>query len=190
MTPSFVKRGRANTKGVSTAALANEPMVYRSNIFVEHIRIDSDKSYCEARTALEKLPRFDDRIRALLHYGEIDRVNAELERIQGDAGLIIFSLATHGDWLDIRSGKRNAVQYVIGNVLIATQMTQYELAAGLYAPLRIMLYENKSGLATFEYDQPSTLFGQYGDERVTAVAKELDQKIYDALVKAARRNAV
>jgi hypothetical protein len=49
-----------------------------------------------------------------------------------------------------------------------------------------MLYENKSGTATFEYDQPSTLFGQYGDERVTAVAKELDQKLYDALIKAAK----
>jgi hypothetical protein len=30
------------------------------------------------------------------------------------------------------------VQYVIGNVLVSTQMTQHELAAGLYAPLRIV----------------------------------------------------
>jgi uncharacterized protein (DUF302 family) len=80
----------------------------------------------------------------------------------------------------IVSGKRNAVQYVIGNVLVSTQMTQHELAAGLYAPLRIMLYENKAGSATFEYDRPSTLFGQHGDERVTAVAKELDQKVYES----------
>lgn len=49
-----------------------------------------------------------------------------------------------------------------------------------------MLYENKSGTATFEYDQPSALFGQYGDERVTAVAKDLDQKIYEVLIKAAK----
>jgi uncharacterized protein (DUF302 family) len=60
------------------------------------------------------------------------------------------------------------------------------LAAGLYAPLRIMLYENEAGTATFEYDWPSTLFGQYGNESVTAVAKELDQKIYDTLIKAAK----
>ena len=88
--------------------------------------------------------------------------------------------------MQIRSGKRNAAQYAIGNVLVSTQMTQHELAAGLYAPLRVVLYENKSGTATFEYDQPSTIFGQYDDERVTAVAKELDQKIYDALIKAAK----
>ena len=76
--------------------------------------------------------------------------------------------------MQIRSGKRNAARYVIGNVLVSSQMTQHELAAGLYAPLKIILYENKAGTATFEYDQPSTLFGQYGNESVTAVARDLD----------------
>jgi hypothetical protein len=37
-----------------------------------------------------------------------------------------------------------------------------------------------------KYDRPSTLFGQYGNESVTAVAKELDQMIHDALIKAAK----
>jgi uncharacterized protein (DUF302 family) len=170
----------------ASVATSDGPKVSRNNIQVEHIRIDSDNPYDEVRAALEKLPRFDDRIRALLHYGEIARVKAELMKIQGDAGLVIFSVATHGDWLQIVSGKRPAVQYVIGNVLASTQMTRHELAAGLYAPLRIMLYESNAGTAIFEYDQPSTLFGQYGNERVTAVAKELDQKIFAALIKAAR----
>ena len=143
------------------------------------------RSHGDVRAALEKLPRFDDRIRTLLQYGEIARVKAELKKIQGNAGLVIFSVATHGDWLRILSGKRHASQYVIGNVLVSTQMTRHELGAGLYAPLRIMLYENRAGTATFEYDRPSTLFGQYGNESVTVVAKELDQKISDALIKAA-----
>ena len=173
------------TKDSVAPTSASQPTISRSNIQVEHIRIDSKKSYGEVRAALERLPKFDDRFRALLHDGEIARVRGELKKIEGDAGLVIFSTATHGDWLQIRSGKRQAVQYVIGNVLIATQMTQHELAAGLYAPLRIMLYENSAGTATFEYDRPSTLFGQYGNESVTAVAKELDQKISNALIKAA-----
>ena len=87
--------------------------------------------------------------------------------------------------MQIVSGKRKAAQYVIGNVLVSTQMTRHRLAAGLYAPLRVMLYENDAGTATIEYDRPSTLFGQYGDERVTAVAKELDREIYDVLIHAA-----
>ena len=113
-------------------------------------------------------------------------VKTMLTKIQGDAGLVIFAVATHGDWLQIVSGKRNARQYVIGNVLVSTQMTRHVLAAGLYAPLRIMLYENEAGTATFEYDRPSTLFGQYGNQEVNAVAKELDRKIYEVLTKAAK----
>jgi hypothetical protein len=49
-----------------------------------------------------------------------------------------------------------------------------------------MLYENEAGTATFEYDRPSTLFGQYGDERVTAVARELERQIHDVLIEAAQ----
>jgi hypothetical protein len=162
-----------------------QPNVIRTTIQVEHIRIDSAKSYADAKTALDKLPKFDDRIRVLLQRGEVAKVRNELERIQGAAGLIIFSMATHGDWIQIVGERRNALQYVIGNVLVATQMTQYQLPAGLYAPLRVMLYENEAGTATFEYDRPSDLFGQFGDDRVTSVAKRLDQQIYDALIAAA-----
>jgi uncharacterized protein (DUF302 family) len=163
----------------------SEPRVSRSSIVIEHIRIESNKPYGEVRAALEELPRFDNRIRVLLRYGETALVKTKLGSLFDEVDLVIFSVATHGDWLQIHSLKRNAAQYVIGNVLLATQMTRHQLAAGLYAPLRIMLYENTDGLATFEYDLPSSLFGQFDDERVTAVAKSLDQKIYDALLKAA-----
>ena len=64
-------------------------------------------------------------------------------------------------------------------------MTQHRLPASLYAPLRIVLYENEAGHAAFEYDLPSSLFGQFGDERVTAVARELDASLEGVLVKAA-----
>ena len=107
------------------------PSVSRHQFLIEHVRIDSEKPYLESRTALEELPRFDERIRSHLLHGDIERAKAELNDIQGDAGLVIFSIATHGDWLQILLGKRNVVQYVIGNVLVSTQMTQHELAAGL-----------------------------------------------------------
>jgi uncharacterized protein (DUF302 family) len=164
---------------------AGAPGITRKPIVVEHVRIDTARSFDEVRTELERLPRFDDRIRVLLHFGDAARVRVELEKLQGAAGLTLFSVATHGDWLQINDRARKALQYVIGNVLISTQMTQHEPAAGLYAPVRVMLYENSAGLATLEYDRPSTLFGQYGDERVTAIARELDFKIHDLLLRAA-----
>ena len=170
---------------IPNSAAVSGSIVQSRAILVEHIRIDSNRRYDDVQAALELLPQFDNRIRGLLRDGKIGRVKSELQAIQGDAHLTIFSIAAHGDWLQIVSGKRKAAQYVIGNVLVSTQMTQHRLAAGLYAPLRVMLYENDAGTATIEYDRPSTLFGQYGDARVTAVAKKLDREIYDVLIHAA-----
>ena len=186
MSDTTSERGLTATPGAARSGAVGAPQVRLSTIQVEHIRIDSSKSYDEVVTELAKLPWFDEKIRAFLQHGDVVHVKSMLTKIQGDAGLVIFAVATHGDWLQIVSGKRNARQYVIGNVLVSTQMTRHVLAAGLYAPLRIMLYENEASTATFEYDRPSTLFGQYGNQEVNAVAKELDRKIYEILIKAAK----
>jgi uncharacterized protein (DUF302 family) len=67
----------------------------------------------------------------------------------------------------------------------ASKMTRHRLQAGLYAPLRVMLYEDETGGSIFEYDKPSSLFGQNGDEQVTEVARHLDADLEAALRKAA-----
>jgi uncharacterized protein (DUF302 family) len=56
-------------------------------------------------------------------------------------------------------------------------MTRHNLAAGLYAPLRLLLYDNDHGKTCLEYDRPSSLFGQFNDQRIAAVAATLDQKM-------------
>ena len=88
--------------------------------------------------------------------------------------------------LRVTGHARKAVQYDIGNPLTATRMTQHELPASLYAPLRVVLYENEAGHAVFEYDRPSSLFGQFGDERVTVVARELDAGLERVVAEATR----
>jgi hypothetical protein len=47
--------------------------------------------------------------------------------------------------------------------------------------LRVLLYEAADGGVFFEYDLPSSLFGQFGDDRVTAVGLELDAELEAAL---------
>ena len=77
------------------------------------------------------------------------------------------------------------MQYEIRNPLTATGMTRRQIPAALYAPLRVVLYENAAGGAMFEYDKPPTLFGQFDDEQVTAVGRELDAELERALRRAA-----
>ena len=158
------------------------PVVSRRTIQVEHIKIETAKSFSEVRAALESLvPQLDARIFVLLQYGESDRARKKLER---GPELSIFDSRDHGGLLQITGQRRKAVQYAIGNPLTASRMTQHQLPASLYAPLRVVLYENEAGRAIFEYDRPSSLFGQFDDERVTAVAHELDASLERVLVKA------
>jgi len=87
--------------------------------------------------------------------------------------------------LQIVGRRRNALQYEIGNPLTASKMTRHNLAAALYAPLRVVLFEDERGKGVFEYDKPSSFFGQYGDKRVTEVGRYLDIALETALRKAA-----
>jgi hypothetical protein len=157
--------------------------VTRRVLQVEHVRIDSTKTFADVEAALDSaLPHLDPAISAALAHGDEQRAK-ELER---GSELFIFLKRDHGALLQITGRPRKALQYEIGNPLTATRMTRHQLPAALYAPLRVVLYENAAGFATFEYDKPSALFGQFGDEQVTAVGRELDVELERALRQAAK----
>ena len=152
-------------------------------IVVEHIRIESAKSFADVRAALEQsVPHLDPGLVKAMGDGDVDR--ADREKKEGPE-LSIFLVRDHGAILRIAGKTRNALQYDIGNPITASLMTRHQLSAALYAPIRVVLYENDAGRGVFEYDQPSTTFGQFGDERVTAVARGLDAALARALLGAA-----
>ena len=152
-------------------------------IAVEHIRISSQRSFAEVRQRLEDtLPRLDASIVEALRTGDQKRAT-EYER-RGPK-LSIVEQRDHGSLLETFGSRRNALQYEIGNPLTASTMTRYQLAAALYAPLRVVLFEDDQGKGVFEYDKPSSFFGQYGDDRVTAVGRDLDVELETALRKVA-----
>ena len=98
--------------------------------------------------------------------------------------LWLFAERDHGELTAADGLRSKAIQYEIGNPLTAERMTRHVLAAGLYAPLRVLLYEDAEGRVVFEYDLPSSLFGQFGDERVAAVGSELDGELEAVLAAA------
>jgi uncharacterized protein (DUF302 family) len=161
-----------------------DPVITQQTIQVEHVRIEAATPFADVRAALEELvPPLDPTIPEALRQGDIERAKEALQR---GPELAILSVRDHGGLLRIAGLARKAVQYEIGNPLTAARMTQHRLPAALYAPLRVLLYENEDGHVVFEFDRPSSLFGQFGDERVTAVARELDAKLESVLISAAR----
>src|SRR5258705_2082299 len=167
----------------SAEGLQGKPTMTKQTIALEHIRIESTKSFADVRAALERsVPHLDPGLVKALDDGDVAR--ADREKKEG-AELSIFQVRDHGALLKIADKARNALQYDIGNPVTASLMTRHQLAAALYAPIRVVLYENDAGHGVFEYDQPSTTFGQFVDEQVTSVARGLDAALARALLGAA-----
>ena len=107
-------------------------------------------------------------------------VETVIKSQEGKSGFMLFTSYDHGALLSCIKGKGSptkARQYILGNPLFAARMTEHDIRAGLYAPLRVFVYSDDSGQVTVEYDLPSSLFGQFGSEKVTEVAHELDEKL-------------
>ena len=159
-----------------------ESTVTRRVLQVEHITMKTAKKFAEVEAALEGIvPRLDPAIAAALASGDEQRAT-ELER---GAPLFIFPKRDHGALLQVTGRPCKALQYEIGNPHTASKMTRHRLAAGLYAPLRVMLYEDETGGSIFEYDRPSASFRQYNDERVAEVGRYLDAALEAVLHRAA-----
>ena len=127
------------------------------------------------------VPTLKPELAEMLARGEREKVEAARRNLPK---LWIFSVRDHGLLTAADGLKSKAMQYEIGNPLTAERMTRHRLAAGLYAPLRVVLYEDE-GQAIFEYDLPSSFFGQFGDDRVTSVGLELDEELEATLLAAA-----
>ena len=154
----------------------------RQALQVEHIKMETTKKFADVEAALERIvPQLDPAIAEALAHGDEQRAT-ELERGQP---LFIFLKRDHGALLQVVGRPRKALQYEIGNPHTASKMTRHRLPAGLYAPLRVFLYEDEQGRAIFEYDKPSSLFGQFDDEQVSAVGRSLDESLERALRRAA-----
>ncbi|MBA5688916.1 DUF302 domain-containing protein [Rugamonas apoptosis] len=157
-------------------------------VTVEHIRISSKRSYDEVRSALESRirPFRIERVMPFVMQGDMAGARAELEQLAAPTGLSILYSLDHGLALSLEGAPRKAVGYGIGNVLIAASMNQHNLAAGLYAPIRVVLYEGADGTALFEYDRPSSMFGQFGDAAIDSVAAQLDVTLKNLLLEVSK----
>jgi uncharacterized protein (DUF302 family) len=163
-----------------TKAMA-EPMMTQRTLQIEHIKIETPKKFADVESALESsVPKLDRTMLKTLAAGD-EQATAKLE--QGHP-LFIFLKRDHGALLQIAGRPREALQYDIGNPHTASKMTRHRLPAGLYAPLRVILYEDDKGDTVAEYDRPSSLFGQFNDEAVSALARELDDALENALRRA------
>jgi uncharacterized protein (DUF302 family) len=157
-------------------------------VTIEHVHVETEKPFGEVAAALEaRMGKFDPTGYEERRRGaDPESVRAWLEGMAGPSGFMLFQTSDHGALLRLAGQTKKAVQYLLGNPLFAIQMTQHDIRAGLYAPLRVLLYEDGDGKTCVEYDRPSSLFGQFGKATVTEVAAMLDRKLEQLVAEAIR----
>lgn len=102
---------------------------------------------------------------------------ARMRAAEGPSGFMRFMVLDHGAWLGLMGRTARVRLYIIGNPLIAWTMLRHDLRAGLHVPVRVLILEDESGGCRLAYDLPSSLMAPLGDERVTAAARHLDDRL-------------
>jgi hypothetical protein len=92
-------------------------------------------------------------------------------------GLIRYATIDTTAMMSLAGHTTKAVEYLLGNHVIAESMFRHDPRALLYAPLRILMFSDAGGNAVFSLDQPSTAFGSLGIDEVTRVGLGLDDKV-------------
>jgi uncharacterized protein (DUF302 family) len=98
----------------------------------------------------------------------------QLANINAPMGLMRFWKLDYSAVLAGSGTPGRSFGYLIGNQTIAEQMIRHEPEVVLYAPVRTAIYEGADGRAFFVIDQPSALFGSFGNADITEVGHHLD----------------
>ncbi len=157
--------------------------------FTTHVNVATPKTFPAVTAAIEKrLGKFDSAALAQAYADKLGapEIEAKIRAMEGSSGFMLFAVRDHGQLLSLAGKQVAARQYEVGNPLLALQMTEVDVRAGEYAPLRIYVYAGDDHLTHVDYDLPSTVFGRFHSPGVDEIAKSLDEKLAALIANALR----
>ncbi|MFM0278212.1 DUF302 domain-containing protein [Paraburkholderia sediminicola] len=144
---------------------------------IVRVTIDADVTFESfVKSFQERLGQFDQAAVAALA-GQPREAAAAIQGMEGDQGLMIFFTLDHGRALTMVGQSRKVIRFILGNPLVAIQMTRHDVRAGQYVPLTLIAYEEEENRVRIEYDQPSSLLEVCENADVDQIARELDTKL-------------
>ena len=144
------------------------------------------------RVRFDSAQRFDDVVAALLddvgdkpvpiddfaaRFESWEAYEREVQSHAGPSGFMLFALLNHGDWIKKAGIDRKVLRVVIGNPLIAITMLRHDVTAGLFAPVELLIAEEKNDRSSLTYVVPSSLMVVEKNEALRAAALQLDAKL-------------
>jgi uncharacterized protein (DUF302 family) len=160
-----------------------------TQITIEHIVVASDRSYEQVIEALEAQlglrADWEKIARALITpNASWEQAVQIVEQRLGTSGFTILSKIEPGALLRLSGKPTRATQYAIGNPLLAIQMIEHAKDTALYAPLRLVVYENRAGKAVVAYERFTSQLAKSPHPEIAPVAQLVDQKLEELVAKA------
>jgi uncharacterized protein (DUF302 family) len=143
------------------------------------ITYDSHRDFGETRARFdERVPVFESAasVELVLKGASWPEVETAVGGRVGPTGLVALARLDQGALLSLQGEPLEATLYLVGNPIVARKVTHHEPAAALYAPFRVAIYRDATGVH-IAYDQPSSVFASLGSSGIDLIASELDDKI-------------
>ncbi len=158
-------------------------------ISVEREIIDAKRDFDTVVTRLfQEIGRVDRAALAdILSEPDFSHFSDRIEAAVGPSGLMEFVTFDLGDAL-AKDGNPNGyriIRIVAGNPLIMRKMVASVPHAGSYAPITILVYEEKDKVR-LAYDRMESYLQTFADDGALKVARSLDEKVLHLLAEAAR----
>ena len=141
---------------------------YRSNTGFDETRFRFDREVPLLDPSVTK-----DLVRRGASWSEVNDV---VNETAGPTGFVTISRIDQGSLFRLSGEALSATLYLIGNPIIARRVAALDVAATLYAPFRVVVYENAAGVYV-AYDEPSSVFRSLGSSGIDGIALELSQRI-------------
>ena len=155
-----------------TRNTASTPRVVSHTVARLDIPVDEDFEAFRSRYEAA-VPMFDPQV-----VGP-DASLEDLARVAESAphGFLLYGRVDISPFMRLAGHPWRCTTYLMGNHMIAETMYRHDPGVMLYAPLRTVINEDRSGGVHFAIDQPSGRFASFGDPDIAATGRLLDRKL-------------
>jgi hypothetical protein len=153
--------------------MTNTPVT--STYTVRRLTVPLNRPYDEAVRDFERLVPVAD----VARFFALDTWEAVVRLVDQEApyGFLRYGSLDISAFMAASGATWECFAYLMGNHVIAERMYRHDPSVMLHAPLRVVIHADASGQGVLVIDQPSTLFAGYHEPAITAVGRELDEKV-------------
>jgi hypothetical protein len=160
------------------------PQVTETEFTCKLITIRTKKSFTEVTGALESLFKPVDlqRLADMTAAGDQAGIQSYFKELSGDHEFSIFFQLDQGSTQRLAGLAVDCRFYLIGNAVIVNGLFEHGATAGLGAPVRVCISQNKGQDVRIDVDEPTAFFSQFPELKDSKVPAILDRDLIKHLL--------